>query len=118
MWGTTLDLKDWELEFNVHISPKLGRILHKKLRSFVLGTPKPLITEKELRALTLICMLSCSLDSVRKHWREIPGAPAYHFLVMQTTCCMVSTLFVLSSYDCLILGRSRREAQSFCTLNI
>ena len=40
MWGGTLDLKDWELELNVHISLKLGRILHKKLRSFVLGIPK------------------------------------------------------------------------------
>ena len=27
--GTPLDLKEWELDLNVHISLKLGRILHK-----------------------------------------------------------------------------------------
>ena len=29
VWGTHLDLKEWELDLNVHISLKLGRIVHK-----------------------------------------------------------------------------------------
>ena len=29
MWGTPLDLKEWELDLNVHISLKLGMILRK-----------------------------------------------------------------------------------------
>ena len=33
MWATPLDLKEWELDLNVHISLKLGRVLHKSCRA-------------------------------------------------------------------------------------
>ena len=29
MWGTPLDIKEWELDLNVHISLKLVRMLRK-----------------------------------------------------------------------------------------
>ena len=39
--GTPLDLKEWELDLNVHISLKLGRVLHKSCGASRWETLKP-----------------------------------------------------------------------------
>ena len=39
MWGAPLDLTEWELDLNVHISLKLGMILRKTHELRVENTP-------------------------------------------------------------------------------
>ena len=41
MWGTPLDLKDWELDLNVLIFVKLGTILHKAVELRAGNPPNP-----------------------------------------------------------------------------
>ena len=41
VWGAPLDLKEWELDLNVHISLQLGRVLHKSSGASCWEFPKP-----------------------------------------------------------------------------